>query len=692
MKNLWLDLETYCETPITDGTYAYAERVEILLIAYAVDDGPAKVADVSPEKEQLPPAELKQLLEEAIAGHMVVTAHNSMFDRTVLRARGVDIPVALWRDTMVQALSHSLPGALSTLCDILQVPADQAKEKDGRKLVHLFCKPRPKNSKLRRATRDTHPDEWARFVEYARLDVEAMRAVHKKLPAWNYQGEELALWHLDQTINDRGFMVDTTLANAAVRAVERAQTQLASRIQDTTDGRVQTATQRDAMLKEILEQHGVNLPDLQKSTLERRIDDPELPEPLRELLAIRLQASTTSTAKYQKLVKGANWDGRLRGTLQFNGASRTGRWAGRVFQPQNLPRPTLKQPEIDLGIDALCCDCADLLYDNVMELTSSAIRGCLVAPEGKQLVIADLSNIEGRVLAWLAGEEWKLKAFADFDAGDGADLYNLAYARSFRIAPGDVTAEQRQVGKVQELALGYQGGVGAFVTFAATYGIDLEQLGEQAYPSLPDSAMMDSAKLLDWMKQQNRPTFGLSDRAWIVCDVFKRLWRESHRQVEQLWHLLETFFTKVVNLPEVNHVLNDKLTVRRDGAWLRIRLPSGRSLCYPSPQVDNEDKASYMGMNQYSRKWSRIKTYGGKLAENITQAVSRDVMAYNMSAVEAAGYEIVLSVHDELITEAPDSDEFNAEHLSQLMATNPPWAEGLPLAAAGFETYRYRKE
>lgn len=687
MPTLFIDLETYCEVPIKNGTHAYAEHVEILLFAWAIDDGPVHVWDVTAGSKA--PAPLRAALRDP---GVLVCAHNSHFDRTMLRHAMPEFcaPLERWRDTMVRALAHSLPGALGELCDILKVPTDKAKDEEGRQLVMLFCKPRPATSKVRRATRETHPAEWVKFMEYVRLDIEAMRAIDKKLPAWNFQGSELALWHLDQRINDRGVKVDVDLAHAAIRAVERAQKILAARTDTLTAGVVQSATQRDALLKHLVAAYGVDLPDMQRSTLERRVNDPDLPAELRELLAIRLQASTTSTSKYKTLAKAVSSDGRLRGTLQFNGASRTGRWAGRLFQPQNLPRPVLKQDKIDQGIEALKADCEDLLFGNVMELTSSAIRGAIVAPKGKKLVVADLSNIEGRVLAFLAGEEWKLQAFRDFDAGNGHDLYKLAYAKSFGIRPEDVTKDNRQVGKVQELALGYEGGVGAFLTFAAAYAIDLEAMGEQAIGAVPANILAEAAKALEWTKQQGRPTFGLTDRAWLVCDSFKRSWRYAHPATASFWKDLDEAARMAVLRPGVTYECR-MLKLRRDGAWLRIRLPSGRYLCYPSPQVE-DGKLSYMGVNQYSRKWSRLKTYGGKLAENVTQAASRDVLANNMPAIESAGYQIVLSVHDENITEAPDREEFNADHLAGLMATIPPWAENLPLAAAGFEAYRYRKD
>ncbi|ECU9279636.1 DNA polymerase, partial [Salmonella enterica] len=345
---------------------------------------------------------------------------------------------------------------------VLGVDADKAKDKEGKALIQLFCKERPKNSKIRRATSKTHPEEWRRFVSYAGSDISAMREIYRKMPRWNLTHSEIKLWQLDQRINRRGMCMDIDLAESALAAVDAEQKRLANRTQVMTDGDVQAATQRDALLKHIVESYGVELPDMQKSTLERRIADPDLPAAVKELLHIRLQASTTSTSKYKTLLKSVSSDGRLRGTKQFCGAGRTGRWAGRLFQPDNLPRPSLKQDQIDEGIEALKAGCADLLFDNIMELTSSALRGCIMAPEGKKLVVSDLSNIEGRKLAWLAGEQWKLDAFRDYDTlildqngapiwdaavndfkRRGPDLYKLAYARAFNISPDDVDKYQR---------------------------------------------------------------------------------------------------------------------------------------------------------------------------------------------------------------------------------------------------------
>ncbi|EJM3786814.1 DNA polymerase [Salmonella enterica] len=686
MQKLWLDLETFSEIPIKNGIHVYAEGVEIMLFAWAIDEGPVNVHDLTADYN-LPTRLLTALSDESV----LIYAHNSHFDRTVLRHAHPRLApdVTRWRDTMVQALAHGLPGALGALCEVLGVPQDKAKDKEGKSLIQLFCKPRPKNSKLRRATSKTHPEEWRRFVAYAGLDIEAMREVYKRLPKWNYQGTELTLWHRDQQINDRGVCMDVQLAQAAIEAVDLEQKRLAKRTQVMTDGEVQAATQRDALIKHIVESYGVELPDMQRSTLERRITDPDLPTAVKELLAIRLQASTTSTSKYKSLMKGVSSDGRLRGTLQFCGASRTGRWAGRLFQPQNLPRPSLEQEQIDEGIEALKAGCADLLFDNIMELTSSALRGCIMAPEGKKLVVSDLSNIEGRKLAWLAGEQWKLDAFREYDEGTGPDLYKLAYARAFNISPDDVDKYQRQIGKVMELGLGFGGGVAAFLTFALVYGLDLDELANAALPNIPRDVIREAKNWYD-ESVKRKSTYGLSERVFIACDSLKRLWRRAHPATCDFWYQLERTVRAAIATPQKT-LYCGYLKIRRDGAWLRIQLPSGRALCYPSPSIE-KGNITYQGINSYSRKWQRLKTYGGKLVENVTQAAARDVLAGNMPLIEDAGYSIVLTVHDEVITETPDTDEFNDKALSALLSTNPEWAPDIPLNAGGFEAYHYRKD
>lgn len=698
---LWIDTETWNEVPINVGTPKYATTVEVTLFAWAVDDEPAQVWDVT--ADPTPPLDLTM----AVLMADEVWAHQSNFDRTVLRHAlpALCPPLEKWRDTMVQAYSHSLPGKLEVLCAVLGVPEDKAKAKRGKQLVQLFCKPRPKNSKVRRATRETHPVEWAEFVDYARLDVEAMRHIHGLMPKWNYPNNtsELALWHLDQKINDRGIAVDLDLAHAALAAVEDEKVVLAEKTVEMTGGELASTTKRDRMLEYVLGTFGVALPDMTAATLERRLEDENIPEPMKDLLRIRLQATSTSTSKYKTLVKATNLDGRLRGLLQFNGAGRTGRWAGRTFQPQNLPRPTLKQSAIDDSIEAIKAGSAGFIYTNVMEVASSAIRGCLMAPEGRILRVSDLSNIEGRALAWLAGEEWKLDAFRAYDnilgydekgkaIREGHDLYILAFAKSFGIDPEAVDKDQRQVGKVQELALGYAGGVGAFVTFAMAYNIDLDDLAAAILETASPELVAEARSFWQWLLKQSKPnTFGMSEDTFVACDVVKRGWRQGHAKVVAWWGMLEQAFRDACDSPATTFDCGT-VKIRRDGTWLRIRLPSGRFLCYPAPRIDEKGKCSYMGMDQYTRKWSRIHTHGGKLAENVTQAFARDVLASNMPAIDAAGYQIVLTVHDEILSETPDTDDFHHDQLSAFMSTVPPWSPGLPLSSAGFSSHRYKKD
>lgn len=612
---LWCDTETYCETPIANGLHAYAEKVEVMLFQWALDDGEVFDHDFTVDPH-MPKALRDLLLDPSVQ----LRFHNAAFDRTVIRwGLGLDIPVERFFCTMAQSYAHSMPGKLETLGVAQGLEEEERKLKIGNQLVLTFCKPRPKNQILRRATRHTHPVEWAQFREYGRQDVAQMRTSSKKLPLWNYRGQELALWHLDQRINDRGVLVDLDLARGAVATAEREKQLLKRRGQDITGGEVESLTKRDQLLAHLLGEYGVDLPNLQKATLERRLEDPDLPEGLKELLRLRLDATTTSAAKYKTLLKAVSSDGRLRGILQFCGAGRTGRWAGRLFQPQNLPRPTHKQHEVDAAIAAIKADALDLICDDVMPRLSSCIRGSIIAPEGKKLVVADLSNIEGRKLAWLAGETWKLKAFRDFDKGTGHDLYALAYAKAFNVSPEAVMWNKengdgswRQIGKVMELALGYEGGVGAFITFAAAYNIDLEAMAEQAASSIPKQTWGEARGMLEWTKKKRRSTFGLSDKAWLVCESFKRLWREAHPETVAFWRELDETVRQAIGTPGVTLTCR-RLRVRRDGSWLRVVLPSGRALCYPAAKIDDKGRISYMGTHQYTRKWTRLHTYGGKL-------------------------------------------------------------------------------
>lgn len=364
IDTLWIDTETFSEVPIKHGTYKYAENARVDIASYAIDDGPVEVIDFTLDD----PHDV-WMFEDLLNRAKVIIAHNAMFDRNVLRMGNLKIktPIEKWRCCMVKALLHGLPGGLDKLCGILNVPQDLAKHKEGRSLMMLFCKPLGANRKLKYANRVTHPDEWARYLAYAGNDISAMREVWKRLPKWNY-GEDGAgalerdLWHLDQRINDRGVAVDLPLVEAAIRATDAEQIRLKVRVSDMTDGYVEATTQRDRMLEFILAEYGIGLKDLTKASVLRALDQEDIDPALRQILQIRQQASQTSTAKYNAFARGTNSDGHLRGMLQFSGASRTRRDAGRTVQLQNLPsRGLLSQDEIELGIEALLAGCEDLL-------------------------------------------------------------------------------------------------------------------------------------------------------------------------------------------------------------------------------------------------------------------------------------------------------------------------------------------
>jgi DNA polymerase len=656
MATLWLDLETFSETPIKHGAHRYAENAEVLLVALAWDDDEVEVWDTSgPGEWDVARVKLQQRIDAADK----VVIHNSAFDRTVLRHCGVHVPVEKIIDTMVLALQHSLPGSLGMLCDVLGVPTDKAKDKAGKKLIQLFTKPRPKNQKLRRATRETHPDEWRSFIEYARLDVDASRAVYGRLPHWNDSVGERGLWLLDQRVADRGIACDTELARSALRAFERTSRSLAARAGLLTNGAVTSATQRDKLRGYLRENYGFDTDDLTKATVETALRG-EMPSEVRELLEIRQQAAATSPSKYKALLEATSSDGRLRGTIQFCGASRTGRDAGRIFQPQNLPRcPDWFDGEVqELTVAAFKADCEDALWENVSERCAFAVRGCLIAGPGKKLVIADLSNIEGRVLAWLAGEDWKIEAFKAYDRGEGPDLYKVTAGRILGKDPYDITKQERQdQGKVPELAGGYGGGLGAY-----------RKMGGEKFNAMDDDAIME-----------------------IV-----HAWRNAHRATKKLWYDVEGAMRSALRAPgenfDVRGLLRFDTATGPDGStYGRIRLPNGRFLCYRNMHINEGGQIVYEGTNQYARKWELLETYYGKLVENIVQAVARDVFMTGMRRAEAEGYAVVLRVHDELVCEVPDDEAFTHEALAGMMATNPSWSTGLPLSAEGFSAYRYRK-
>ena len=695
--NLFLDLETYNGVDLKAvGAYKYAETAEILLFAYAIDDGPVCVWD-STESGAIP-----DVLYSAIFDADAIYAHNANFDRIMLHVvEAISPPLDRWRCTMAQALSHALPGALSELCLVLRVPEDKTKLSEGRKLLRLFCQPQPANRKLRRATRDTHPAEWERFKAYAANDIEAMRECVKRMPAWNWTASAIAEWHLDQAINDRGFAVDRELTRAGARAAEVERDRLGTRFRELTQGAVERPSQR-AQFQDFLNEHfNLQIDNTRSDTFNQLLKSPQEPD-CEELMRLSIQSNKTSTAKYAKLDPSIGHDGRFRGAVQFAGAGRTRRWAGRGPQFQNLPSRGLPAAQsVDDYIDLLKAGVHDLFFDNLMLYGAAALRGTVIAPPGKKLVVADLSNIEGRMLAWVAGEAWKLRAFEAYDAGTGPDLYNITAVSIIGGDPWKVEKKNRNVfGKVPDLASGYRGGVSGYQTFAHAYGVRMEDhwgtIQQMISPKFVEKANENFKK---WGHEQLE-YLEISKIEWLASETCKLAWRARHPATCQLWYDLQDAALNAIrcdgDIFDAGQYLRVRCMKHHGFRWLLIKLPSGRYLTYFEPSIDKTGTITYWGEaseeGSTSRAWVKCYTHGGKLTGNVCQTLARDQLAAAMMLAEGSGYPPVLTVHDEVIAEVPDTDEYSAAGLSAIMATRRDWNAGLPLAAAGFEAKRYRKE
>lgn len=723
MSYLFLDFETFSEADLKKvGSYAYAEHptTEVLICTYAFDDQPVQVWDCTDGSDM--PGDLYRALRRLVKPNSRVKMvwHNgSMFDRLVMKhCWGFDIPVSNTIDTMILAFRHALPGSLDALCEVLGVSADNAKDKRGKALIQRFSKPTPKNYKIRRYTAETHPDEWALFIKYAVSDITAMREVFHKLPRWGNSEFEDRVLELDQLINDRGFKVDVALAEAAIEAVEKHKAQLQEEAQRKYGG---SLTGKDFLpiLRELAPAHRIH--NAQKSTLNDLLADDDLPDDARTIIEMRLGAASTASTKYNPLLLGRSSDDRRRGCIQYGGAKRTLRFAGKGFQPQNLARGYYHDDELDKGISALLKGRAHRRFD-VAKLTASTVRSCIIPEAGHKFVVADYSNVEGRGLAWLAGEDDLIEVFVN-----GVDVYKKLASTVFNVAYDDVTKDQRQIAKAMVLGLGYAGGVGAFVTFAKNLGLDLNDMARTLDGTFPDHIWAATARGYEWARIQeakrpprpgekdDRPSYILDKKVWRTCDALKRMYREANPAIVQFWRDIEDAAMAAIRNPGKEftagprgvkfsrNVETDNNGNKVAGWWLRMTLPSGRVMSYPgvglsvSKETDEDGKVStnvrikYQGENQLTRQWGFQYTYSGKLVENCTQALCRDLLANALLNVEANGYPIVLHVHDEIICETPDLPEYNVAELEWLMCELPEWAEGFPLVAEGAEMKRYAK-
>lgn len=759
-ERLFLDTETFSGVDLKKvGAYAYAEHptTEIMICTYAIDEGRVQTWDCT-ESPTMPRELRKALRRVSRKKAKIVMANGLLFDRLVIREKwGIDLPVGQIEDTMIMAFRHALPGSLDMQCQVLGVDAEHAKDKAGKALIKRFCKPTPKTYKIRRYTRETHPEEWAKFLRYAALDIVAMREVYWRIPDWGNTPKEDEILLIDQMINDRGFYVDVDLANAAIKAVQAHKEELKEEAWERFGGKL-TGNDFLPALRDLAPAFTIH--NAQKSTLNELLEDPDFPDEGKVLIEMRLGASSTASTKYNPLVNGLSADGRRRGCLQYGGAKRTLRWAGKGFQPQNLARGEYsddhegkikrRDGESDVafwvrshmlsnGINSLLRGTAHWAYD-ISKLTASTVRGCIIPAKGKKFVVADYSNVEGRGLAWIAGEKTALMVFrAD------RDIYCETAGKMFGLDPEYIKANRkdlRQIGKACELGLGYGGGVAAFLQFAKNLGLDLYAMADVMKGTFPDHIWAAAKRGYEYArineakrppkpgKKDERPTYILPKNVWLTCDSIKRMWRESHPKTVAFWAELEDAVLCAIRNPGKAYWAG--ANVRPDGKkalkivrtkakhdptfdeerddpnaagwWLKIELPSGRIMSYPgialsvTTEIDEDTgkkrtstRIKYQGENQTTRQWGFQYTYGGKLTENIVQALCRDILAWSMPGVEAAGYEIVLSVHDELITEVPDTDDYTTEELCALMCDLPIWAKGFPLAAEGDVMYRYRK-
>lgn len=634
MPVLHLDIETYSDLDLPEvGLYRYASdpSTEILMLGWAIDDGPVELFDLAHGW----PGRLRKALSSPTT---IVCAFNAQFERVMLRdCLKIDIPIERWHCTMVHGFALGFSGGLGAQAQAVGV--DQQKMEEGRKLIQRFSKPQPDNRKVRRWTRDNDPENWALFGAYCRQDVETERALQEFYDQYPLPDQVWADWELDQLINDRGLPVDRRLVDQALLYADETRKSLLDEIYDLTG--LQNPNSNTQLLA-WLQDHGLDIDNLQAATVARKLKSKSTGPLCRRVLELKQQLAKSSVSKFDAFAAATDRDDRIRGTLQYLGASRTGRWGGRLIQPQNFPRP----PK---GIDVANVIAAILTgrpIDNPLHSLSAALRGVFKAGKGKTLVVADLAGIEGRVLPWLCGFDEKLKKIED-----GLDMYKVAAAGIYRINYEAVSDEQRTVGKVCELALGYQGSVNALNTMANAYGL---------------------------------PPYTEQDGYPIV-----QAWRMANKPITQFWSACQRAARLAIRNRNITYTAG-KLVFIADANFLMMILPSGRTLYYYQPMQD-ENSISYMGLNQYTRKWERTDTYGGKFAENATQAVSRDILVHGMRLVEDYGFQIVGHVHDEIITEQRPAKKRSAAVLSNLMSTRPSWAPDLPLAAQGFEADRYRK-
>lgn len=649
MKTLSIDIETYSSEDLTKtGVYKYAEAedFEILLFAYAYDDGPVEIVDLA-SGETLPHQVFLDMRDPTV----LKTAFNANFEITCINRAfpGMQFPEQ-WECTMVKSAMLGLPMSLDGVAKALNL--EQQKMAAGRALIRYFsmpCKPTKSNGMRTRNLPHHDPDKWALFKEYCKQDVETERAIRNKERWFTIPQKERELWLLDQRIIGTGVLIDRRMVENAIRMDDDHKEILTAEATELTG---LDNPNSPAQLKEWLtEQTGEEVTSLTKTAIPELLDASDSEEVTR-VLELRQEMSKTSTKKYQAMLDAVCADGRVRGLLQFYGASRTGRWAGRLVQVQNLPQNHL--PDLDLARETVIegdRELVEMLYGNVPDTLSQLIRTAFIAPEGHRFIVADFSAIEARVTAWLAGEKWRLDVFASH-----GKIYEASASQMFKVPIDSIDkgSPLRQKGKIAELALGYQGGVGALKAMG----------GERMGLSEPEmQEIVDS-------------------------------WRLANPNIVRLWYdIQEAAMAVIGNIGRTVEVRGCRFKWDKGLMW--ITLPSGRSLCYATPGIGKNrfggDSITYWGINQTTRKWEKQETYGGKLVENIVQAIARDCLAHSMLRLAEEGFKIVMHVHDEVVIEEP-YDGKTLEEACRIMGEPISWAPGLLLRADGYETEYYKKD
>ncbi|MBN6205564.1 DNA polymerase [Ralstonia pickettii] len=660
IQTLNIDIETFSSVNLLkSGLYKYVQSpdFEILLFAYSVNNGPTQIVDLA-QGEQIPSEIVVAMKNPNVTLH----AYNAAFEWFCLsKYFGLADPVVwldVWRDTMLHGMYCGYTAGLEATAKAVGLPQDKQKMSAGKALIKLFCtptKPTKRNGNRTRTLPHHEPEKWVLFKDYCIQDVEVEKEIENKLASFPVPQQEQKLWELDQQINAYGVKVDRELIDGALYINDLSTAQLTEEATQITGlDNPNSAPQ----LKDWLEKQGVEVENMQKATVETLVDVTE--GDVKRALEIRLELSKTSIKKYVAMEEAVGEDNRVRGLLQFYGANRTGRWAGRLVQVQNLPRNYLSTlglaRELVRGKKA---EAIKLIYGNVPDTLSQLIRTAFIPSEGNVLLISDFSAIEARVIAWLSGEQWRLDVFQTH-----GKIYEASASQMFGvpielISKGNPEYELRQKGKVAELALGYQGASGALISMGAL-------------------------------------NMGLTEEE--LPDIVKR-WRSSNRRIQDLWYSLENAALSVMRTGHPvgikGLILARESDIQKGLDFLTITLPSGRKLYYVKPFIaENDfgkDAIHYWGMNQTTRKFEKISTYGGKLVENVVQAIARDCLAVSLMRLELAGYQTVMHVHDEVVLDVP-KEAADLERVYELMSAPIDWAPGLPLAADGFIADYYQKD